>query len=333
MNNKDADRFLLGGHRIGSIITTLIGTSSTTTTNITDSFRTTTIPSYTSIFNSNIDEKLTSTSLTGYKYNGVDICVNAIATFIESSNTTPVNVDIPITIPSWCNKIRAILIGGGGSGGPCPGNVYTPEANHFAGKNRQENWVQDFYDDGDDQQTKQGQGDPYPDRANYNVNFPDDGPTGYFNFNDAIYNTVPANNNGSLTPGYGGGGGGFVYIDSIGTINMSTLKLFLGDSGGITRISINNNILYHATAGTDGTTSAVGEGGGWYGNDGVLSGIRTLGVNGSSSTGGNCGRAGFFTTYSNQGKGGNGCLAALGKGVTAGSAGNRGYYRIYFLIN
>lgn len=66
------------------------------------------IPFGSTTFNSDINEKPANL---GYKYNNIDISTYCIATYIESSVTTFTSV------PTWCNKIRAILVGGGGSGG------------------------------------------------------------------------------------------------------------------------------------------------------------------------------------------------------------------------
>ena len=58
------------------------------------------------MFGANINEGI-SISL-GYKYNNIDICNNAIAYRTTNSGN--------LSIPSWCNKICAVLVGGGGQG-------------------------------------------------------------------------------------------------------------------------------------------------------------------------------------------------------------------------
>jgi len=80
-----------------------------TTNDITNNYyRNLGIPLGTTTFTSSINENPANL---GYKYNTTDISTYCIATYIESSVTTFSSV------PSWCNKIRAILVGGGGTGG------------------------------------------------------------------------------------------------------------------------------------------------------------------------------------------------------------------------
>lgn len=80
-----------------------------TTNDITDNYyRNLGIPLGSTTFTSSINENPANL---GYKYNNIDISTYCIATYIESSVTTFSSV------PSWCNKIRAILVGGGGTGG------------------------------------------------------------------------------------------------------------------------------------------------------------------------------------------------------------------------
>ena len=67
------------------------------------------IPSGTLTFSSSINE--TPLNL-GYSYKGTDISQYFIANYIESSTTNFTNSQIP----SWCTKIRTILVGAGGSG-------------------------------------------------------------------------------------------------------------------------------------------------------------------------------------------------------------------------
>ena len=49
---------------------------------------------------------------TGYNYSGTDISSYCIAAYTESASGNFSSS----SIPSWCNKIRAVLIGGGGGG-------------------------------------------------------------------------------------------------------------------------------------------------------------------------------------------------------------------------
>jgi len=57
---------------------------------------------------------------TGYSYKGTDVANMCIAKFSDYTGTSS------ITIPTWCNKVRAVLIGAGGQGAPAqvtPGNL------------------------------------------------------------------------------------------------------------------------------------------------------------------------------------------------------------------
>jgi hypothetical protein len=58
-------------------------------------------------FTSSIIE--TPNYLFNYKYNGTDISTYCIATWVDSNSGFS-------SLPSWCTKIRAVLIGGGGAG-------------------------------------------------------------------------------------------------------------------------------------------------------------------------------------------------------------------------
>jgi hypothetical protein len=51
----------------------------------------------------------TPNSAFNYKYNGTDISTYSIATWVDSNSGFS-------SLPSWCTKIRAVLIGGGGAG-------------------------------------------------------------------------------------------------------------------------------------------------------------------------------------------------------------------------
>lgn len=55
-----------------------------------------------------------SPSALGYKLNGVDIANSVVAVYNDYTGNTTLNSG---DIPSWCTKLRVILIGGGGGGG------------------------------------------------------------------------------------------------------------------------------------------------------------------------------------------------------------------------
>ena len=73
-----------------------------------------------SVFNTVVVEAPTKT---GYLINGTDVANYCIAKYTELTATSS-----GIVIPTWCNKIRAVLVGQGGTGGtsvvnPVPGNA------------------------------------------------------------------------------------------------------------------------------------------------------------------------------------------------------------------
>jgi len=72
--------------------------------------------SYTSPFNSNINEK---PSTLFYKYKNTDISEYCVAFYTENN----------YSIPNWCNKIRAVLIGGGGTGGASQYSTFVIQIN------------------------------------------------------------------------------------------------------------------------------------------------------------------------------------------------------------
>lgn len=61
------------------------------------------------IFINSVDETVLPL---GYTINGTDISQWCIAKYVESSGSTTYT-----SIPGWCTKIRAVLVGGGGNGG------------------------------------------------------------------------------------------------------------------------------------------------------------------------------------------------------------------------
>lgn len=64
-----------------------------------------------------------------YKYNGTDIKDYSIAKY----NVFSVGTHNNITIPSWCNKIRAVLCGAGGAGGSGTKNTTTTDEYNYHG--------------------------------------------------------------------------------------------------------------------------------------------------------------------------------------------------------
>ena len=88
-------------------------------------------------FTSDINEK---PAILGYEYKGTDISTYAIAAYIESPST--------LSIPDWCNKIRVILVGGGGSGGKGTVGTTQNQETHNDGQFKSviAQWHQSLYD-------------------------------------------------------------------------------------------------------------------------------------------------------------------------------------------
>lgn len=82
---------------------------------------------YKGIDNVNINEKINTTN---YLYNNVDICNNCFAVFTEYTTNTN-----NVIVPTWCSKIRAVLIGGGGGG--CNSTNNYSSSNIFVNSNPQ----------------------------------------------------------------------------------------------------------------------------------------------------------------------------------------------------
>ena len=299
--------------------------NSITNANISNFYKGLTISSGSANFiNATINEKPNSL---GYSYEGIDISQYCIATYVESSGTKFTS------IPSWCTKIRAILVGAGGSG-----------ASGAKGSNRRVDAVHHNYLNEHHHRNNQNQNS-----ANNNYDY--DGPIGadynvYNDENNRHNNTGNHNNkfNHQNTAAYdvqtsgagggGGGGGGFIYLDTTDIVGKS-LQIQGGDSVKDTVLKIQTT-SYTALGGNNASNTTLGSGGATQGT----STINATGKNGKSvigsakgGLGGNSGLAVYSTNLS-YGKGGNGSDGVGGlETVVSGSSGQNGYYRIYFLTN
>jgi hypothetical protein len=270
--------------------------------------------SYSSTFTNLINEKPTNNF--NFTYKDTDISQYCIATYVESNGTAYT------ALPSWCNKIRAILIGGGGGGrtGDNGGvNAYVPAVNynHQHNQEHQHNAFPAQYKDFD-RHLDGGQDTP----------------------------AVPSSNNTGASGG-GGGGGAFIYLDLVDiTNNKSNFAVSLGTggaastNGNATKITINSNAIYSAGGGSgsnDTNGGAAGSASGPTSND---SNSGNAGASSSNRGGGSSGLNTSNKTYSNNttitsyGNGGAGTSGTNGpNAATTGGSGNDGYYRIYFLTS
>jgi len=260
--------------------------------------------SYTSAFTTTVNE---IPSDTGYNYNSTDISTYCIATWAESSSSDFSSS----SIPSWCNKIRAVLIGGGGGG------ITGPNANSY---------------------------DTNTDYTHNVVNHQHDHGTSHYG-NDNDIQSQPHNHTTYHNGGGGGGGGGFIYLSTYDITNTkSNVNISLGKggtantAGGNTQISLSTTKSYTVGGGGSGTSGTVTGGSAgtapstdYYVTTSV-SGKK--GSNGYSENGGSGSSIGDDalniindSTIKTYGKGGNGTATS---GI-AGGSGTNGYYRIYFL--
>ena len=252
--------------------------------------------SYSSDFSTAIDEKITSTN--SYYINNTDISTYCIANWIESSTSNFASS----LIPSWCNKIRAILIGGGGGGGGRNSVSDTAAVtNQFPYDNQRSFRHLSFQYGSKSDIQKQDQ-------------------TSHVTTNHNTYS------------GGGGGGGGFLYLSTTDITNVkSNVNITLG-TGGAAGTSGNDTVLtinttqYKGDKGSaaSGTTSGTGGSGNSTYNGGN-------GGNGGTTTSGTAGLNGGISITNNDsikvhGKGGVGANS-----VSNATAGSNGYYRIYYL--
>lgn len=295
---------------------------------------------YAPTFTSQIDESLTNT--TGYKYNGVDIATYMVASFVESSTSNFSSTQIP----SWCNKLRVILIGGGAGGGTAQTSYYWGGANWNQQTARVDQHGCHYYDS--DQSS--GRYSQQTDRYDYDVPY---------NGNQQ----APSQN--TTAGGGGGGGGAFIYLPAFDvTSTKSTVEIQVGaggaggaaynrDNGNLDNTQRNRGQAGQATilkisnanysvAGGGGINNNAWEAGAAGTASGINTGTNNPGQEGQAyinASGGAAGVSGCSDTYSTNttirsyGVGGRGSDARQGTGYPAGGNGTNGYYRVYFLTS
>jgi hypothetical protein len=296
---------------------------------------------YTSI--TNIDQ---SANTINYKINDVDISRWCIASYIEG------NTILSQTMPSWCKKIRVILIGGGGA--------YTAESHNNQNQVNVNLQIQhhederNSYNDGaalqqnqnnkvnqQDQTTQVNYIEPnYQLQPNYqehigNGNNQDQG----FRHDHAnwhhvgtftIQNTNHQNQN--ILPINGGGGGG-VYISSLDVVTYTSISIQC--QSGNTKLILSEQTTAQQTQ----TTITANPGSTSTGGTVQISSNLTIQSSSSSIT--NTAVQGVFYTGGSTSQSKNGLElnsrvfpTIVGNGGTlSGNSGTNEYYRIYYLTD
>ena len=261
---------------------------------------------YTSDFTSLVVE-IPNSNL-NYEYLNVDISTYSIATWVDSASTFP-------SLPSWCTKIRAVLIGGGGAGAQGSFSYNVQNNNHQNGQGQVSN--QHNHDNQDIYVGQSGGG----------------GGGGGFVF----LNTTNVTQVG-IQVGIGGQGNGVAGGATTLTINGSTVIKALGGAGAALAAGGGAGGTQGGTtvaSGTAGTVvpatdyvGVVGEGlpgGQQYINSGI---IKTYGTGGGGTS------ASYYSTsrrYTGQGQPQD-WVYDFPAGISYDN-GTNGYYRIYFLTN
>lgn len=282
-----------------------------------------------------------------YKYDGTDISTYCIANYIESSTTNFTNTQIP----SWCTKIRAVLVGGGGGGHPGTAANYISTTNPAINQN--ENINQFYKVDKHSRYVYSDYNHPTDianyDRVNeYTLPVADDGGGGgtyqenehYHNNNINISVNTTYTLDKPATAGGGGGSGGFIYLKDK-TIGNNAVSITVGSGGNIssngndTVLKLGTSTTYTAGGGKSATNTSGGAAvSNNINNDSDTNNyVSVAGNDGSApstTTGGSSGTSSEknYNTNSTNGSGGTG-----GYNNSNAASGKNGYYRIYFLTD
>ena len=290
----------------------------------------------------------------GYLYNGTDISQYCIAPYVESTGSTFTS------IPSWCKNIRAILIGAGGDGGS--GTSGSQQYN-----NRQEHiHIAYVRNDNNDHDGIGGHGEKHEPTHGYEAGdwnlggshhkgpkapasvttntkkiF---GPFGAYSQNNKFtrhslnYDAGPYYSQASGQKGGTGGGGAFIFLNSI-NVESSTISITGGGTSestilSVTQTNTSGTTKYEATKGANAVSIISGNGGTVTVPTTLIIDVSGNGKNGNNST--TAGSSGFYNysstfPYGNAGVGGAGGISGDDPTPTRGTNGQAGYYRIYFL--
>ena len=243
-----------------------------------------------------------------YSITNTDISSYTIAGYISGTGG-----ESSITLPSWCTKIRAVLVGGGGGGGASTLKIQIDQIQHVHNEGY-----------------NQGSFTLYKFHHNQ----------------DVVVQTHQA-----LVGGGSGGGGGFIYIPTCTVTGIQQLQAYAG-SGGVATGSGQNttltmvlsnvtNVLVAGTGAGGGTTTAGGGGATQIPSQlvGQLNGFSGgNGENGNqvdTAVGGGSGavQSPYTPNQNVYGYGGNGGFGTAQNVSYTGDGGSQGYYRIYYLTD
>lgn len=267
-------------------------------------------------FTVSVDEK--PTNVFNYTYNNTDISTYCIATWVDS--TTGFS-----SLPSWCTKIRAILIGGGGAGAQGQVSLNIQYNNH---ENSNINIKQQYNQDNQDFYTGQAGGGG--------------GGGGFVFLNTTSVSQL------SVQCGVGGQAECESGTSTTLTINGTTIITANGGAGGIKIPFVDNNETV-----IDSVVTGTGVGG--IAQGGALTGTGQNGAKGTPDQYGSGGLPGGqqyinSSSIKSYGVGGRGTRASIygSPGIQGSSSagndyryifadyygtGSAGYYRIYFLTD
>lgn len=278
---------------------------------------------YTSAFLNTVNEKPATLN---YSIGGVDISNNSIAYWVEGTSSAGA-----VSIPSWATKIRAVLVGAGGTGGASTQQSHVHQAG-VSQNNHQNNNQNDRQQTDNQRQNQHFSYDPNTlpnqyDSVNHNSGATED----HHNDNHNHTLNTPAVQNDASQGGGGGGGGGFIYLSDF-TLSPLQIQMQAGATGAtVLTIGAGQNV-FTAGAGGNGSGATVGIAGTVQTTPSTgATTTTTVGQAGSVTAGGQSGIITYSTSITN-GRGGAGG-AAISSGTNPGNSGNSGYYRIYFLTN
>jgi hypothetical protein len=288
---------------------------------------------YTSDFNPNIVHE--TISQTNYKIKGTDISQFCIANWVESSTSNFSGT----TLPSWCTKIRAVLIGGG-AGGNVGGSLadYNPTIDYTFDVTYSHNTVNHqhshvgfgYGNNYDVQHQPQQNSHPHVHNVHYhNTAYGKGGGGGAFIYLPTFVVTAQSRGNVQIQVGRGGGSGqaGGSTVMSLqyqtGTITC-TANGGNVDNGGTVQITTQNTSLPSIDDNpnpkinrSQGIISAVGE--------------NAQAINGGRNGGTIASYIDSASTVNYYGIGGFGTTGGQGVPAPPAGSGTNGYYRIYYM--
>jgi hypothetical protein len=309
------------GNRLDTIIKGVTNTSNFT------NYKTLSLTTQIKDFNNTINEGPLVSGSIGYYNNTTDLTTFCIANYWDISTITN-NFNIKNILPSWCNKIRGILVGPGGYGKPS----YTSPGNQSRGTLIATN---DGYNSYTDPYSYSNSTNLTKDITYTNTNtdiYIGDQGTAFtiykYYFRESNYNVVTGPSN--YPAGAPGGGGGYYYFN---TVDISAYR----NNTTITIGNFNSNISGNTEL-SIGTTKYIAYAG-QPSSEGQSTPINVAGS--GSSSGGSASTSGLKNVLANPtniiigniGNGGSGGTAGSANVVNPGNAPKPGFARIYFVAN